>query len=889
MKTNSSQIMTQVFQSEIPLKKLAEQSLIKSTVLRNGPGSCFEELGTSPKIFTPKMKGAIWSKPHQITLSLLKTDVFDRRTAARYPTTLDQIVKGAFSEANKDVNDMPNAALVRAEYGVLTEEGGRRLDTAWTFTYPFPCQKPVGQIIIKAPDMKDVDQPVCEQSRKNGKARIHLENKAGSTLNIDYLMSMRRNIIAIDTSFADLKNGLSFRLYRHQDQGHRRYMDDQGNYIAKKDRRVVFRPADPSKPFEYYDLEADADINGPFEPPKSGMDGRFFWVTQKFPSEKTFPSGFEYVMMGLVSDPEAMINLNGLQKDLGSAPEIPVNINGKIRVDKGLEAYESLYWDMEKSYGYVRNAYGVAATAKLPNRGEKSAQLYITVVTVNESKDFMAEARRQLLEAERLGFQALVSENEQWYDDLYDRREAGRITIAATGAEKARIDAMVLNDAYWSWSISDGGHCDPDPRRYEGSEDYATFDIDTQSWHSLPCYNEIFGEPMLVRNQHERLLYYMRLLEAWHETLKEKARIVYGLPGMVFGHGYLPPAVPDPWYMECQAMDLCLDVPGQVVKLLWSIWDYLGDEDLLKRQVYPITRDLAIFYEAFARRNFDGRFYNLAPVVETENWGISYHLKHTNNTTAALTMFRKILNCAIEGATMLNVDADLIPGWREVADHLAPYPKFLIGSGEILAGNPGAMPRWAAGDHPWFTGDYPATLADEINLDSHQADKDLIIRTNDTVRTDHNELAYILVGHFKDHVPCSYYNPAVLIDSSELLAKEVLSEKPERLLNSRSGRIHLFPVVPDWSEVAFRDMLTRGGFAVSAAKDRNGVQAVLIKARRNIPCQVMNPWASQGIAGRSIAVTDITTGQAVPFEIDAQNGECIIFQALAGHEYSLDR
>jgi hypothetical protein len=879
MTTSSKKVLDSIYKKEIPLKRLAEKAVRKLYIPATFPG------GT--RIFAQKMQGTIWGKPQQMTMSLLKTDVFDRRFVARKPCTVDQVVNGAFSEANKDFDDMPHSGLIRAVWGVLVEEGGRRDYQAWSNVYPFPCQKPVGQIIIRARDLKGAKQPEGVQSMKNGAASVHMESKNSASLGLEFLISMKRNIVAINASFSDLSERLSFKLYRHQDQGHRKYMDENGNYIPEKERRVVFYPADPLKPLEYYDLEADADTNRPFEPPKSGVDGRFFWVSQRFPAEKTFPDGFEYVMMGLVSNSSAIVRQNRLQKGLGTSPSMPVGPDGKILVEKGMEAYSYLFWNMESSYKLLRNAPGVAATAVLPEAGTGCVQLYVTVVTTNETKDIFAEAKRQLVEAEKMGYEALARENGDWYEALYDRREEGRIVVASPGMEKDTMDRLVLDNAFRSWSISDGGYCDPDPRKYEGSEAYANFDVDAQAWHSLPCYNEVFGEPMIVHNQYEPLMYYCRLIEAWHEALKGKAQAIYGLPGMIIPHGYLPPAAPNPWYIENQTFDFCLEVAGQVVKVMWNMWDYCADEELFKNLIYPVTRDLAIFYEAFARRNFDGRYYNLLPVVETENWGISYQLKHATNTTGAIAMFRKILNCAIEGADLLGVDKDLVPGWREVAENLPPYPKFLVSSGEIFAGNPGAMPRYTSGDHPIFTGDYPATLADEITLDSPQKDKDLIARTNDVVRTDWNKSGYILVGKFKNHIPCSINQPAILIKNSEMLAREVL-DQTERLLNSRSGRIYLFPVVPDWSEVAFREFLARGGFVVSAARDKDGVKAVLIKAKRSIPCCIMNPWARKAVAGKKITVTDITANKTIKYELNTDNGECIVFQAEAGHEYSID-
>ena len=883
MKNTSKKILDDIFEKETSLKDLAEKSEFKRKVPSTFPGGVFDgPMGSSMRIYTKAMKGSVWGEPQNITLSLLKTDVYDRRYFRRKPVTLNEVMRGAYSDANKDFDDMPHSGLTRPRYGVLMEEGGRRDFEAWSESYPFPCQKPVGQVIVKADDFKDSKQPDAVQYMKNGVTTVNIENPSGASLKIDYLMSMERNIIAVNTAYAGISKGLSFRLFRHQDQGHRRYMDENGRYIPKKQRTVVYHPVDPSEPVEYYDYEADADFNGPFEPPKSGSDGRFFWISQRFPAENTFPEGFEYVMMGLVSDRCANVYHSDLKKDLGTKPEIPIDSEGRIHVPNTVIGHEGEYFKLEQSYAFIRNACGVAGTAELAEKEAGYAQLYVAVVTSNEAKDIFAEAKRQLEEAEKIGYKMLAKENSDWYSALYRKRESGRIIAAASEDEKDAIDEKMCANVYKSWSIGHGGFCLPDPSKYEGSASYAAFDMDNQSWHSLPCYNEIFSEPLIVKNQYEPLLMWLKLVETWHDALKRKARDIFALPGMTIAHGYLPPVAPDPWYIENQTLDYCLEVPGQLVKSLWNLWDYCLDDEFLKKHVYPITRDLAIFYEAFARRNYDCKYFNLIPVVESENWGISYQFKYANNTTAALSVFRKILNCAIEGAEVLHVAQDRIEGWREVAENLHPYPKFLVGCSEILAGNPGGMPRWSAGDHEFFTASFPATVADEINLDSPDDVKELMVRTLDTVRTNYNDLASILMGKFKDYIPCGYNKPAVLIKDYKTLVDELI-KNPERLINSRSGRIHLFPAVPDWSEVSFKDMLARGGFAVSAAKDKDGIKAVVIKANRTNECRLMNPWP-----GKNIFVGDITAGAQAKHTIDLSNGECISFDAVKGHEYGID-
>ena len=880
--TKSAQLLHQTFEQEPSLRETALQSTFSREVPATYPGGVFDRpMGLSCRMFSPEMKGSLWGQPDCLTMSLLKTDVYDRRYFRRKPVTLEEVMEGAFSPANKDFDDMPHRGLTRPVYGTLLKEGGRLDAQAWSELYPFPCQKTVGQLILRAEDFQGAAQPQAVHAMSDGTAKLTVQ-KGGAKMQVEYLLGMQRNIIAAKVNFSGLEKALSLRVYRHQDQGHRRYMDENGNYIPKEERKVVYHPTDRTKPVGYYDYEADAGFNGPFEPPQSGTDGRFFWIEQKFPADRTFPDGFRYVLMGLVSDQSAKVSSQPLAKNLGTPPRIPRDAQGKL-IFTGTLGHDNEIIKMETAFSLVRNAPGVAGTAELHAAGEGEAVVYATCVTVLEADDYLEEAKRGLLAAEAAGFEALRRENQEWYDALYHRRENGRIFVGGTRGKKQAAASQLFQEAYLSWSYWHGGYCSPNPAKLQGSAGYAAFEVDTQSWHSLPCYNELFTEGRwFEHNQYEIMYMWANLVSFWKDALKQKAQDIYGLPGLTMGHGYLPPATPDPWYIENQTLDFCVEVPGQVMKVIWNLWDYTGDEAFLRETAYPLLKELAIFYTAFAKRGWDGKAYNLLPAVETESYGISYELKFAKNTTAAITMFRKILNLACEAATYLRMDADLIPGWKDVAEHLPPYPTFDVGMGKILAGNPGAMPRWQAGDHEINSANYPATLADEITLDSSKEDKELIIRTADTVRAAMNNEPYILVGCFAEHIPCGYNMPAVPIADEEGLAAELI-RTPERLLNSRSGRIHLFPVVPKWSVVSFKNMLARGGFEVSALKDEGGVQAVTISARRDAVCRLMNPWP-----GKAVVITDLADDAKTPFEVDRTNGECLVWQAKAGRHYAID-
>ena len=81
-------------------------------------------------------------------------------------------------------------------------------------------------------------------------------------------------------------------------------------------------------------------------------------------------------------------------------------------------------------------------------------------------------------------------------------------------------------------------------------------------------------------------------------------------------------------------------------------------------------------------------------------------------------------------------------------------------------------------------------------------------------------------------------------------------------------------------EVAFHNFQARGGFLVSAGKNAGGVYHVAIRSRRNGQCQLLNPWP-----GRQIILREAGNPKDVPFQLDQNNGECIVFPALAEHEY----
>jgi hypothetical protein len=353
---------------------------------------------------------------------------------------------------------------------------------------------------------------------------------------------------------------------------------------------------------------------------------------------------------------------------------------------------------------------------------------------------------------------------------------------------------------------------------------------------------------------------------AWHwmSAGKDNAREMFSLPGMYITHGYLPPVKPDKYVHTTITLEFCLGTMAQIIKPAWDEWDYGGDIGYLQRECYPLLKQMAIFYAAYAKKGEDG-YYHVIPSMEEERWGFYPEFSHNKDVTSSLCMFRWGLTKAADAAELLDVDADLRGHWREVAAQIVPYATWKTPNGLEFAGQPGLEPRRLPGDHFGEPAMYPTLLADEVNLDSPSGQIDMMLQTVHSLRTAGTASATLLLW-------------GVLPDPTTNRRRK--NDDAEMLLNSRGGRIHLFPVVPAATTVAFRNFQARGGFLVSACKNVDGVYHVKIQARRDGPCQLMNPWP-----GKQVVTNEVGKAEPIPFQLDKTNGECIVFSARAGREY----
>lgn len=113
-----------------------------------------------------------------------------------------------------------------------------------------------------------------------------------------------------------------------------------------------------------------------------------------------------------------------------------------------------------------------------------------------------------------------------------------------------------------------------------------------------------------------------------------------------------------------------LSSTAKIAYLYWLHYAYYLDQDWLRTTGYPMIKGTAEFYRNFPNlyKGDDGK----------------YHIRHVNNleerpwgrsdTPEELLAMRVMFPIAIRASEMLDVDADLRPKWKEVADNLVPVP-----------------------------------------------------------------------------------------------------------------------------------------------------------------------------------------------------------------------
>ncbi len=315
--------------------------------------------------------------------------------------------------------------------------------------------------------------------------------------------------------------------------------------------------------------------------------------------------------------------------------------------------------------------------------------MYAASSTSNRVEDPTSEVMRRLDNAEKKGYTALRMDHVKDFSALMGRcvLDLGpspslptdeRVLALGKGGDDPALAALYFQ--FGRYLIVSGGRENSAALNLQGIWN-AEFAPMWDSKYTININLQMNYWPVEICNLSELHMPLMDLLERMHEKGRETARNMYGMRGMVCHHNtdYYGDCAPQDWYMAAMPW-----VTGSAWLGLhvWEHYLYTKDLDILRR-MYPILRDMALFYMDFLIE-VDGKLVT-CPSVSPEN---RYILPDGYDTPICVgpamdnQILREFFAALIEIQDLLGLDQALS---QELADIAARLPEDKIGSkGQLL-------------------------------------------------------------------------------------------------------------------------------------------------------------------------------------------------------------
>lgn len=782
------------------------------------------------------LETSFWNDAHELTWSVGKNDVWDRRYFGDHKRifTLSDLTAAAMT------GKLPTSEPV--DFHRPADLG--HADTAYASlaAYDFPCPKPVGQLIIRSSDFTAPAHYLARLGCGDGVMRI-TARQGDARLDLTRFVCAERPVMAIRGRYENARSAIRLSLYRHRDTT---VMDQpvalavRSRPPAKPDYGTRRSPIDPGdccySPLAY-DYASDAGQNGPLDAPEAGVDGPFFWIRQRFPAESTYPEGFEYVWMaflpGLTYTAEAQ---RGVQH-AGSQAII------KTLTDEEIKKLHGAYHAKRLAARRVNEAPGVeAAVALTPASGVEFICL-AAVVTSRDAADPFAAARQALTEAAACGWDGLMAEQREWWGRFWS-------------ASWVETSLPEFDEAWISTVYTLGWQARADKTLHFNACAH-TFS-DAPPWHGDYHLNEMWLWPTLIVNHPESLEPWLQLIEEMLPMAQRHAREVFDCPGCCFPLTHIPRRGERVLY-QCCVLEFGMEMTAMVLQMFWHYYQYTGDIEFLRARGYPMLVEGARFYAAYVRQGEDG-CYHVIPTVSQENWYLTPNFEYNRDSVGALGFIGYHLRAAAQAADILGRDADEAARWRQIAARLAPYPTQTVAEGEVFVDVRSAPFRPT--EINTAANLRMALYGDDVHLDGDPRLLEIARRT------------YRLAGADRPH-----YQAALELRLGLPWPHTIVTA--EHFLMSSTGRIRLFQAVPPDFKGRFERFLARGGFEVSATYDSGAVTELRIRSLAGQPCVIQHPWP-----GQALRIWDEETLAWTP----AREKElCVTFETMKGHSYRLEK
>lgn len=603
--------------------------------------------------------------------------------------------------------------------------------------------------------------------------------------------------------------------------------------------------------------------------PEVSVEGTDFW------HRYVFPDGFTYALYGIVAEGEVAKTGTGS----GEFRDIEARTGWEIRNGRrGMKI-----WEVELHLPERKATLTLAP-------GVSSVTLYVGVATTKETRDPLARARELAQAAAGKGYNAIYAAHRAWWEVFW------------------RKSSLVLSDrmveALWYQGLyvlacQSRGTMPPSlvgPGYYHPHAGWrgiihTDFNIQMMYW------------PTYASNHVDLGRVYYDFFFRHIGTMKEDTQAIYQIDGLKF------PSLTDGTakelaYIRCRTW-MC--VSAWCAQLYWWRYEYSQDREFLRNTAYPIMREVAKFYRAYAIKGEDGN-YHIFPSTAPEQspWWAT-------DPAIDIALIRVHMQATIQASDLLGLDKDLRAGWRDLLDNLAPIPN----NGEVFLDETTAAPDKKLGHTGLLCSVYTAGL---IGLGSPEEEQAMARRNLAQLPTQTSRsvldfpfniptwnddcnwqtlIAYAArLGLPEDALQYTYdfgifqhVKPNGLFAFDCPITEEQRETRwgmpdssyafnavvSEMFLQSYEGMIRIAPAVPSRWDASLSGFLAVGAFEIDTEIRGGKAQWLAIRSLKGNRCRVVNPWVGQ-------PVQVLRDGKAVPY---AEKDGVIAFATEAGGVYEI--
>ncbi len=460
-----------------------------------------------------------------------------------------------------------------------------------------------------------------------------------------------------------------------------------------------------------------------------------------------------------------------------------------------------------------------------------------------------------------------------WYRSLYFLRCVSKPGVVSTGLFAGLLD---------------------DKPAWHG--DYHTnYNIQQTFWAAYAANHVELAEP------YERLIYDYLPRARW------MAGRIFNSQGAYFPHVLFAYEPPDPERCEGaygrqyihHVWGFTLGVAPFTVQPLWWRYQYAPDAAYLESVAYPVLRDVAVFCADFIDTcDRAGGKVVLGPTVSPEHHGWTPHLERNRDGAFCIAYFHFAFDAAIEAASLLGRDEELVERWHAAKALLPDYPVY--GAPPVVVDVAGAEPMT-------YNIPVPATPvfpAEQVTRDSSVDVQALFRRTIEGLEHNGNN-APVMLATVRARLAMS--------DAYDWLRTEIdRRTRPngtltlnrldsgcgfndfghytemfgtalpitELVLQSVGGIVRVFPAWPERLPARFNRLRAEGGFLVSASQAGGTVESLTIESTVGGALRLATPWPACQVASQEDGPWRTLPTEEPVIRLGTQPGQVLSFRPV---------